>query len=236
MSENPTTSIVIPFYKMWNLTHARLMELYKFNPPDCEVILVDDCSNDPECDGGILWWQKVPNFTLRYHKNEENLGFGQSCNNGVKLAKGKYVILLSNDVQLFGNVINDITVLIGNDDKMLVAGRVVDWAGGWNELDSHGKHYVIPYAEGWLLGCTKKAWKVLGGFDPLYGKFDLEDVDLSLTALSLGYNIVNLHNKNVKHISGATIYRLYPDRMERTKKNKVLFDDKWRERVYQIIP
>ena len=234
--DNPLISIVIPFYKRWDLTHARLMELYKFNPPECEVILVDDYSNDNECDGGILWWQKIPNFTLRYHKNEENVGFGQSCNNGVKLAKGKYVILLSNDVQMYGNVISDIVSIIGNDDKLLVAGRVVDWAGGWNEMDSNGKHYVIPYAEGWLLGFTKVAWKNLGGFDPIYQPYDMEDVDLSLTALSMGYNIVNLHSNKVKHISGATIYKLNPHRMEVTTKHKELFVNKWQDKLSQIIP
>jgi hypothetical protein len=49
--------------------------------------------------------------------------------------------------------------------------------------------------------------------------------------MDLGYNIVNLHSNKVKHISGATIYRLYPNRMEITKRNKELFDQKWKEKI-----
>lgn len=237
MTDNPLVSIVIPFYNRWDLTHARLMELYKFAPDNCEIILVDDASTDVEIGGGIVWWQKNTNrHSIRYHRNDENVGFGKSHNNGAKLAKGKYLILLSNDVVINDNFIGDITTLIGDDDKLLVAGRIVDWAGGWNEIDcDNGRHYVIPYAEGWLIGCTKVAWKSLGGFDPIYGKFDYEDIDLSLTALSLGYNITNLHSNKVKHISGATIYRLYPDRMEITKRNRELFVQKWKEKIPTFI-
>ena len=236
MIEEPLVSIVIPFFNRWDLTHRCLMDLYKFAPENCEIILVDDASDEAEVGNGINWWQKqTERHKIRYYKNPKNVGFGQSLNNGARLAKGEYLILLSNDVLVYGDFVTDIVTMIQNDNRMLVAGRVVDWAGGWNEVDAGGKHYVIPYAEGWLLGCTKIAWRWLGGFDPIYGKFDMEDIDLSVKALSLGYNIVNLRSDKVKHISGATIYRLYPDRMEITKRNREIFLEKWREELPKFM-
>src|SRR3972149_1122004 len=104
-------------------------------------------------------------------------------------------------------------------------------SGGWNEVDINGRHYVIPYAEGWLLGCTKKAWKELGGFDLDYGKYDYEDIDLTMKALELGYNIVNLNSHKVKHIGGATIYKVNPNRVEITNRNRILFTEKWKDKI-----
>jgi GT2 family glycosyltransferase len=215
---------------MWELTHQRLMDLYKFAPDYCEIILIDDASTEPDCASGIAWWQKTDfiRHKIRYYKNPENVGFGQSNNNGYKLAKGTYLIFLSNDVMVSGDFITDIVDLIGKDNKMLIGGRIVDWAGGWNEFDINGKHYVIPYAEGWLLGCTKIAWKGLGGFDvATYGKFDYEDLDLSTKALSLGYNIVGLNSNKLNHLGSQTISKLNIDRQSITEHNRKVFIDKW---------
>lgn len=232
----PTTSIIIPYFNEWILTHKRLMELHQYAPDCCEIILVDDASTEAEPGNGINWWMKAT-FTrnkIRYFRNKENLGFGGSLNIGVKLAHGKYVILLSNDVVMYSDIISDITNLIGDDDKMLVGGRIVDWAGGWNEFEIDGKTYIMPYAEGWLLGCTKAAWKGLGGFDPAYGKFDYEDMDLTARAITLGYNIVGLNSNKVQHLSGQTIAHLNVDRLSITKSNRNIFISKWYDQIPTI--
>jgi len=237
MQDNPSMSIIIPFYGKWELTHSRLMELYKYAPDYCEIVLVDDASTDEDCARGIAWWQKA-NFIrhkIRYYRNKENLGFGGSHNNGAKLAKGNIFVFLSNDVVVSANIFDDITNLIGSDNKMLLGGRIVDWKAGWNEFDVDGKHIVIPYAEGWLLACTKEAWKSLGGFDDLYGKYDYEDVDLSTKAISLGYNIAGLNSKQVHHLSGRTISSLHVDRMKITEHNRDKFIAKWLDKLPSLM-
>lgn len=237
MVENPSMSIIIPYFNKWELTHARLMEIYKYAPDYCEIVLVDDASTDEDCARGIAWWQKATfiRHKVRYYRNKENLGFGGSHNNGAKLAKGNILVLLSNDVIISGDVFTDIEILIGSDNKMLVGGRIVDWKAGWNEFDVDGKHIVIPYAEGWLLACTKDAWKELGGFDSLYGKYDYEDIDLSANALSLGYNIVGLNSNKVKHLSGRTIMSLNVDRMKITEHNRDKFIAKWADKLGDFV-
>ena len=236
MIENPTVSIVIPYFNMWTLTHARLMDLYKFAPEYCEIILIDDASTEVESGNGLKWWMtNTDKHNIRYYCNPDNVGFGTSLNNGAKLAKGKYLILLSNDVVIYDDFITDIIELINEDNKMLVAGRVVDWEGGWNEFDIDEKHYVIPYAEGWLLGCTKLAWKGLGGFDPIYSPYDYEDLDLSMKAMSLEYNIVGLNSDKVKHLGGATVYHINPNRIEITQRNRELFISKWKDKIPTLI-
>jgi len=92
-------SVILPYYNMWNLTHARMMELYKFAPLNTEIIMVDDASTSNDCKTGAEWWQKqVGRHEIKYIRNEENLGFGGSHNAGSKVATGDILCFLSNDV------------------------------------------------------------------------------------------------------------------------------------------
>ena len=224
-------SIIIPYYNHWDLVHARLMELYKYAPNDCEIILVNDASTEPDCVAGAEWWMTVPSrHKIKYVKNDENVGFGASHNRGAELASGDILIFLSDDVIMNTDIITPIVATIREVPKSLVGGRMIYWPAGWNEFDFDEKHLVIPYCEGWLLACSKEVWHNLGGFDvDTFGKFDMEDVDLSMTALSLGYELMalNMPNNLLRHMGGTTIRGLNVDRMGITKKNKVNFIKKW---------
>ena len=224
------TSIIIPFYNHWNLTHSRLMELHKFIDEDCEVVLINDASEDMDCEGGAGWWQKNSSrHTIKYKKNEENLGFGGSMNNGAKIASGDVLIFLSNDVLIHVDFVKQINDILSLNSETLVGGRIVYWKAGWNELEYKGKKFVVPYCEGWLLACTREIWDNLGGFDPIYGKYAFEDIDLSTTAISLGYELKGLDNPNLRHVGGATAK--YDDhRMNYTISNKEKYIEKWRSK------
>ena len=58
-------------------------------------------------------------------------------------------------------------------------------------------------------------------------RFDAEDLDVSITAVKLGYILKALTKSKLKHIGGATIYPLYPDRQEYTKRNIQYLKEKW---------
>jgi len=50
-----SVSVIIPFYNHWEMTHQRLVELYRFVPEPLEIVLVNDCSTERRCG----WWHKV---------------------------------------------------------------------------------------------------------------------------------------------------------------------------------
>jgi GT2 family glycosyltransferase len=83
---------------------------------------------------------------------------------------------------------------------------------------------------GWLLACTKEAWKELGGFDPIFGISDAEDIDISLTALSKGFKLVKLEKSNLTHMGGMTA-GADPNRIVRTNENIKKLNDKWTGRL-----
>lgn len=231
-------SIVVPFYNRWELTHQCLFDLYKNIPKgDIEIILVDDASTDAEISGGVAWWQKTlqGGHTIRYVKHEINGGFGKSMNDGCKIAHGDILVLLSNDVRVYGNFVAPVVDILEKDPKAFIGGEFLNRKTGWNEFEVNGKKGFIPYCNGWFLACTKVAWGEIGGFDPIYSRFDYEDLDISATARSLGYNLVGLNCRFLHHLGGQTIYPLYPNRQEFTIKNRQLFISKWGDRMEEIL-
>ena len=218
-------SIVMPFYGRYELTHNRMYEFFANLPhDDVEVILIDDGTNDHEIDGGVAFWQKKINGQrVRYRKHTTNLGFGASMNDGASMAEGDIIILYSNDVVCMKDFLFSVSSILYNNDKILVGGELITFPSGWNEIDN----IFAPYCNGWFLACTKQHWNNIGGFDPIYGKFDYEDIDLSMTALSYGYELQSIPKGYVRHIGGQTISSLNINREEYTKKNGILFRNKW---------
>lgn len=235
------TSVIIPYYGRYDLVHARLMEIYQnvlFHHKDTlEIILINDCSPDLEDEGGVAFWQKLLNKerkVLRYHKNDENLGFGGAMGIGVKMAEGENVVLYSNDVIGSYDFVGEVEQILDGCSNILLSGEMIDYPAGWNEFQFGNKKIYIPYCNGWLIACRKDVWKRLGGFDPRYGHFDVEDVDLSTKALELGIELKALNNKHLQHIGGATIYALYPERQQHTIVNREKYIAKWGDKLLQL--
>ena len=228
-------SIIMPFYNRWDLTHQRMMDLYKWINEEVEIVLVNDASTDMEIKGGVAFWQKnSPRHTVKYKENKENLGFGGAMNAGADVASGNILVFLSNDVQIAGDFITQIKAILKQNDKTLVGGRIVYWEAGWNEFEHKGKKFIVPYCEGWLLACTREVWDNLGGFDPLYGKYAVEDIDISTTAISLGYELKGLDNPHLSHIGGATA-KYDEHRMNYTIQNKEKYIEKWRSEFERLF-
>ena len=232
------TTIIIPFLNKWDLTHRRLTEIYThLRQEDIEVVLVDDASTDADVRSGTAWWQKsFDSYTIRYKRNKENLGFGGSMNVGAKIALkygAEILVFLSNDVIINGNFLKEVFTIIEKDYKVLVGGEVIKHKVGWNEFNIDGQDIVIPWANGWFLACADVIWYSIGGFDPIYGKTDFEDVDISTMALDLGYNLVALNSNYLQHI-GAQTAGYTPERMEHTKHNRELYTKKWQHKLLEI--
>lgn len=215
----------MPFYNNWHLTHQRMMELYSKIAEPCEIILVNDASTDREIDDGVGFWQHKSGtkHTIRYVKNKQNQGFSYSMNRGARVMTGENLVLLSNDVEIYNDFEIEISELLQENPKYFIGAEILWYDTGWNVVNG----VLYPYANGWFLACTKRAWLDIGGFDLRYGKFDWEDVDLSTTALSKGYVLKGLSKSKLKHLGGQTVYKYHPDRVEVTKKNRLLFMEKW---------
>jgi GT2 family glycosyltransferase len=205
------------------------MELNTYVETPCEIFLVDDASTDADILHGVHWWMQNSGtrHIIRYTRNPENLGFGGSMNFGASLVGRDIIVLLSNDVVIYSDFVQEIVELLNENPRYFIGGEVLYDDTGWNVVNNT----IIPYANGWLLACTRSAWDDIGGFDLLYQKFDYEDIDISAEAVSKGYILKGLTYSKLKHIGGATIYPLYGNRRELTLENQKKFIEKWKDRI-----
>ena len=214
-------SIVVPIYKNWKLCHDLLNSLRKHEKDNIgEVVVVNDCSQDPEVEGGLEFWRDVKLFPVKIITNEVNVGFTVSSNRGLREAKHESVFLISSDVRIGGKFLEHANSLI--TPNSFVGHKLLSGSTGWNNFD--GK--IFPYLEGYFLAAKNFVWEDLGYLDEAYAPWDFEDVDISTTAVSKGYSLVPTNNPAVSHLGGMSI-GYSPKREEITVRNKEYFRRKW---------
>lgn len=215
-------SFVIPSYNHFELVNQLLCDIRDNCTPD-EIIVVDDFSTDQKAIDGLAWWAK--NYDVTVLRTPENLGFLRTSNFGMKQATGDIVCLISTDVRIYKDLAEVARATMTVNKRLLLGGRYLDFNTGWNTFDGS----IYKYIEGWLLITTKENWQELGYFDERYAPFDAEDLDLSTTALSKGYDIAQIAAINgllVEHIGAQTI-KYGDERRKQTEINIRKFLEKW---------
>jgi len=111
-------SIIVVSFNTKDLTIQCIKSIVESKPKlSYEMIVVDNGSHD----GTVQEIKKnVPKLIIV--ENKENLGFAKAVNQGIKIAKGKYVFLLNSDTQVRRGTIEK---LIGFAERKSEAGAVV---------------------------------------------------------------------------------------------------------------
>lgn len=221
-------SVVIPAYDHFLMTGNLLMDLYQNCPYLDEILVVDNGSAEKETQDGFAWWKRIQPFNMNVLRLEENVGFLRAANYGLQQASGDIVALISNDVRVHKNLPEVAGQFFKSYfENVLLGGRLLDFDTGWNCF----KGTVYPYVEGWALITTKIGWEKLGYFDERYAPNDMEDVDLSTTAVSLGFKLMQFPpwcGEVFTHVGAQTIG--YGDeRFALTVRNKEKFEEKWKK-------
>lgn len=221
-----SVSVVIPCFNKWHLTHQLLFDLYKNCSLIEEVIVVDNGSTEKEVKDGLAWWATTHMLPIETITLKENVGFLRAANIGLKAAVEDVVVLISNDVRVTGDLSLMAKALPEvqnrNNGKILLGGVVYHESTGWNNFN--GK--VFSYVEGWLLVAENTSWQELGYFDERFAPNDFEDVDLSTTAISMGYSLSQFNPPIANHIGAQTI-GYGTEREKLTTTNQKKFEEKW---------
>ena len=250
--ELPDISIIIPVYGQCQITLQCLKSLSDLTDArSFEVVVVDDASTDET--GSIL--PKLPG--IRYVRNEENLGFLQSCNRGVGEARGQYVLLLNNDTRVQNGAIDALADtfethadagLVGaklyfEDGTLQEAGGII-WSDGsamnYGRGDDPRKpefNYVrdADYCSGAAIMLPLALWRKLGGFDNYYVRAYYEDTDLAMRVRDAGYRVLYQPFAKIVHCEGATSGTDESQGEKRFQaENRIRFLDRWRTTLEAI--
>ncbi len=134
-------SIIIVSYNTRELTRRCVRSLLAFTQGlDLEIIVVDNASED----GTVpVLQQEFP--SVRVIANAENLGFARACNQGLREARGRYVMLLNSDTELRDDVLGPLLRLLDAHPEVGAAGLRLVYP------DGRTQHYSAARAKS-LLG------------------------------------------------------------------------------------
>jgi O-antigen biosynthesis protein len=219
-SESPEISIVILSYGHVDFTLRCLLSIARSTPTcSIEVIVSDDRSGDPD----VQKLAHVENLTL--WQPEQNLGFLRHANWAVARTRGKYILLLNNDVQLLSGAIDALFAvaqrpgvgMVGPkflcpDGRLLEAGGIV-WndASAWNY--GRGEDPAAPqynyardadYISGAALLFSRDLWDKLNGFDDQFAPAYYEDTDFAFRVRQSGFRTVYVPAARVVHHEGIS--------------------------------
>lgn len=243
-------SFIVPLYNCLPLTRAMAASLQATLPAslDYEVIFVDDGSTD-----GTRAWLATLTPPFRFVLNEHNLGYAAANNHGARLARGKLLVLLNNDLEFSPRWLEPMLAVhqrlgsragvVGNVQRRIDDGSV-DHAGIFINLKAKPEHDTsLPPR--WLRFCRRtriaaavtgacalverELWEKLGGFDENFSNGG-EDVDFCFRIHREGrLNAVALQSVIRHHVSAS------PGRKMRDEQNSRRLALKWR-RELEALP
>ena len=214
-------SVVIPNWNGMSYLENCLNSLKNQDFPSYEVIVVDNGS----ADGSIEFIKRhFPETKIVAFK--ENKGFSRAVNEGIKRAKGEFILLLNNDIEADPRLLSHLhEAITASDDADFCACRMMNF--GRRELIDgmgdgfprkakafrigHGVKYDPPFHRrrrvfGACAGAAfykKTLFERVGLFDEDFFAYH-EDADWNLRANLMGYRCYCIPEAVVYHIGSST--------------------------------
>lgn len=219
---NARHSLVFLTYNKPELIDARLDELDRHlaHRDDFEIVVFDNGSEDYGVRLALVARSQITNLPLVIHRSDKNRGFGPGFNRAVSYAKGEIIHLISDDVAIYGDLLE---VLGEFGPRDVICHHVVRHKAGWNQFGD----FHFPYCNGYYIALYKTSWDILGGFDKRFQPHDYEDVDLGMRIFkSDDFSLIERADLPIRHMPASTI-GYGPERYERTCEMRAKFAEKW---------
>ena len=241
----PVASLVVPAHHGAETTAACLRSIAELTEgPAFEVIVVDDAADE---DNARLW-EAVSGAEILV--NDAGIGYLRSVNRGAAAARGRYLVLMNNDVEVRPGWLRalirraesapDVGAVAA---KLVYPGGSVQEAGGivfrdgsgWNfgnggDPAFHEFNYVreVDYGSAACLLVRRDAWEALGGYDDRFIPMYYEDVDLCFGLRANGWRVLYEPTAEVIHHEGATAGTDLSSGSKRFQElNRPKFVEKW---------
>ena len=186
-SYNPLLSVIIPVYNVKREYLVECLEsILKQSYPNFEIILIDDNSSNIETLNTLKEYENNSKIKIKYRKTNGMISV--ASNDGIKLAKGEFLVLVDNDDKLDQNAFYYLVEALNKDKTLDFIYTDED------KMDIHGKyfepHFKPDYSPDTLMGmnyichlsCLRTSLvREVGGFRKEYD--GSQDYDLFLRIL-----------------------------------------------------
>lgn len=225
----PLVSVILLNWNGLEYVKGCIPTLMKQDYPNFEVIFVDNGSSDGSSDYVRKNFPKI-----RIVQNDKNYGFSEGNNIGVRQAKARYVMLLSNDTKVSKNwLFNSMKAMLSNKNVAIIGAKIRNLGDGfYGETTSLGNYATIlgdPIdtddlektfcASGVSFLFDRNAMKE--PFDKDYFAYG-EDLYAAWVVRLKGYNIKIAQDAVIEHY-GGTVRKKLPELMEfHGEKNRIM--------------
>ncbi|MEY3500623.1 MAG: hypothetical protein RL308_2292 [Bacteroidota bacterium] len=188
---NELVSVVIPCYNQAKYLPEALQSIENQTHQSWECIIVNDGSPDETDKVAAEWCAKDSRFNYLYQNNG---GLSNARNNGIKQAKGKYILTLDSDDKFEPTFIEKaIKILESNDEIGVVSSWGVRFLENkhFEEFRPRGKSLDDFLFANAAIGTSlfrKKCWEQVGGYDEKM-KSGYEDWEFYIRVCQQGWNV-----------------------------------------------
>ena len=177
IAENmPLVSVVVPYYNRADTINDTLDSLASQTLPEFEIIIVDDGSPENESVEKLKEIEeRYPQIDILYQKNQ---GVAAARNNGIKQAKGKYIVCLDSDDILEPTFLEKAAIVLETRPDIQIVSSFMTVFGVKTEEFRHSDFDALKlYKDNMIITAamfTKEAWSKTGGYKSGIGYEDWE--------------------------------------------------------------
>jgi GT2 family glycosyltransferase len=131
----PRVSAIIVSYNRADDLKLCIQALLDTGYPNLEIVVVDNASKDASADAAASFPQ------VKLIRSQDNLGFAEGCNVGLRESTGDYIALINNDAVVAKDWFDALVGFLEARPKAAAAaGKIYDW-NETNPLGEHGNDY-----------------------------------------------------------------------------------------------
>ncbi len=238
----PLVSIITVNYNQSEVTCAFLESLNKVTYPNFEVIVVD---NNSTIDDPLVIKQRYPNII--FIQNPINYGFAAGNNFGLMRAKGDYIMLLNNDIEVPANFMQPLVEKLESNKRIgAVSPKIkffyqpdtIQYAGftpinnitmrnsaiGYKQKDvgQFDNDRETAYAHGAAMMVPMRIVKEVGLMSYIFFLY-YEEADWCSRISNAGYSMYYVHNSFVLHKESISTGKLSSLKIYYLNRNRIVF-------------
>ncbi len=212
-------SIIIPCYNHGAYIDEALQSITDIKATDIEVIIINDGSTDTFTINKLKELQQKGYHVI----NQQNQGLSAARNNGISVAKGKYILPLDSDNRLHQNYLTKaIAILDQNADADIVYGDTQFFGAKEQFVEVGPFDFGNMLIDNRIDACAlyrKSVWEAVKGYDPSMPRMIHEDWEFWMHAYVAGKKFYYLNEL-------CFYYRWLPASMSRGITPEMLADSR----------